>query len=92
MKHFRLIFGLVLIPIGAFLGSCVPFGTGSGIFLGLIVGIALSYLFLTYGPGHKKNHFPTSSYLNHDQQLNGGMNQQAIENTASGAHEEADHL
>ena len=70
MKHFRLIVGLVLIPIGAFLGSFVPIGTGSGIILGFVVGIALSYLFLIYGPGHKKNQLPTSYYLNHDQHLN----------------------
>jgi len=88
MKHFRLIFGLSLIPIGAFLGSFVPIGPGSGILIGFFVGFALSYLFLIYGPGHKKNRLPTTYYLNHDQQLNGGMNQQTMEHKASGAHEE----
>jgi hypothetical protein len=88
MKHFRLIFGLALIPSSAFLGSFVPIGTGSGILIGFVVGIALSYLFLIYGPGHKKNQLPTSYYLNHLHQLNGGMNQQAMEDTASGAQEE----
>jgi hypothetical protein len=88
MKHFRLIFGLVLIPISAFLGSFIPIGTGSGILIGFVVGIVLSYLFLIYGPGHKKNQLPTSYYLNHLHQLNGGMNKQAIEDTASGAQAE----
>ena len=69
MKHFRLIFGLALIPMCAFLGSFVPIGKGgSGIIIGLVVGIALSYFFLTYGPDHKKNQLPISYYENRDQQ------------------------
>jgi hypothetical protein len=70
MKYFRLIFGLALIPIGAFLGSFVPIGKGSGIIIGFVVGFALSCLFLIYGPGHKKNQLLNSYYLKRDQQLN----------------------
>ena len=78
MKHFRLIFGLALIPIGAFLGSLVPIGKGgSGIIIGFVVGSVLSYLFLIYGPGHK-NHLLTSYYENRAQ-LN-RLNQQPYVN------------
>ena len=70
MKHFRMVFGLAFIPIGAFLGSFVSIGKGSGIIIGLVVGIALSCIFLIYGPGHKKNQLLNSYYLKRDQQLN----------------------
>jgi hypothetical protein len=80
MKHLRLILGLALIPLCALLGNFVPVGTGSGIIIGLVVGIALSYLFLTYGPGRKKSQLPTSYYLTHQHEVNGGVNQQAMEN------------
>ena len=79
MKQLRLAFGLALIPLCAWLGSFIPVGTGSGIIIGLILGIVLSYLFLTYGPGRKKSQFPTSYYLNHQHEVNGGYNEQAIE-------------
>ncbi|HLX57892.1 MAG TPA: hypothetical protein VKR83_12785 [Ktedonobacteraceae bacterium] len=88
MKYLKLVFGLALIPIGVLLGSFVPIGAGSGILIGFLVGIVLSYFFLTYGPGRKKSQLPGSYYLNHDQQLNGGINQRAMEDIASGAHEE----
>ena len=95
MKHFRLIFGLALIPIGAFLGSFVSIGKGSGILIGFVVGIALSCLFLIYGPGHKKNQLLNSYYLKRDQQLNrlnqldGGRAPWSLrEQEASGAQEE----
>jgi hypothetical protein len=98
MKHFRLIFGLALIPIGAFLGSFVPIGKGgSGIIIGFVVGSVLSYLFLIYGPGHKKNQLPISYYesrsqLNRVNQLNSGWDMSAPwnlrEQEASGAQEE----
>ena len=69
MKHFRLIFGLALIPIGAFLGSFVPIGKGgSGIVIGFVVGGVLSYLFLIYGPGHKNQLL--TSYKENRAQLN----------------------
>ena len=84
MKRFRLIFGLALIPLCALLGSFVPIGRGSGILIGLVLGIALSYIFLTYGPGHKKSQLPTSYYLDQHHQVNGGVNQDAVEiNTLS---------
>jgi hypothetical protein len=74
MKHFRLIFGLALIPIGAFLGYFVPIGNGgSGIIIGFVVGCVLSYLFLIYGPGYK-NHLLTA-YNENRAQLN-RLNQQ----------------
>jgi len=80
MKDIRLVLGLALIPLCAWLGSIVPIGTGSGTIVGLVLGIALSYLFLTYGPGHKKSQLPTSYYLDHQHEVNGRVNQQAIEN------------
>jgi hypothetical protein len=89
MKHLRLVLGLALIPLCAVLGSFVPIGTGSGTIIGLVVGIALSYLFLAYGPGRKKSQLPTSYYLNHQHEVNGGVNQQAIENTTLSAREAA---
>jgi hypothetical protein len=89
MKHLRLILGLALIPLCALLGSFVPIGTGSGTIIGLVVGIVLSYLLLTYGPGRKKSPLPTSYYLTHQHEVNGGVNQQAIENTTLRAREAA---
>jgi hypothetical protein len=89
MKHLRLVLGLALIPLCALLGSFVPIGTGSGTIIGLILGIALSSLFLTYGPGRKKSPLPTSYFLNHQHEVNGGVNQQAIENTTLNAREAA---
>ncbi len=89
MNHLRLVLGLALIPLCALLGSIVPIGTGSGTVIGLVLGIALSYLFLTYGPGRKKSHLPTSYYLDHQHEVNGGVNQQAIENTTLSAREAA---
>jgi hypothetical protein len=89
MKHLRLVLGLALIPLCALLGSIVPIGTGSGTVIGLVLGIALSYLFLTYGPGRKKSQLPTSYYLDHQHEVNGGVNQQAIENTTLSAREAA---
>ncbi len=79
MKHLRIILGLTLIPLCAFLGSFVPIAGGNGMIIGFFLGIAFSCLFLTYGPGHRKSQLPTASYLNHDHQANSGVNQQAIE-------------
>jgi hypothetical protein len=87
MKQLRVILGLALIPLCGVLGSLVPVGTGSGTIIGLALGMALSYLFLTYGPGRKKSQLPTSYYLNHQHQVNGGVNQQAIENATLSARE-----
>ena len=89
MKQLRLVLGLALIPLGAWLGSFVPLGTGSGIILGLVLGVVLSYLLLTYGPGRKKSPFPTSYYLNHQHEVNGGLNQQAIVNATLSSREAA---
>ena len=89
MKQLRLILGLALIPLCALLGSFVPIGPGSGTIIGLVVGIALSYLFLTFGPGRKKSPLPTSYYLTHQHEVNGGVNQQVIENTTLSAREAA---
>jgi hypothetical protein len=88
MKHLRVISGLALIPLCAWVGSLVSIGAGSGVVIGVALGITLSFLFLNYGPGHAKSRYPTSYYLNHDHQLNGGVNQQAMDDTASGAREE----
>ena len=79
MKRLRLIFGLALVPLCTLIGIFIPLGSGSAVVVGLILGITFSYLFLTYGPG-KKSALPTSYYLNHQHQVNGGVNQQAIEN------------
>src|ERR1700726_2501252 len=87
MKHLRLVLGLALIPLCAWLGSFVPIGTGSRTIIGLVVGIALCYLLITYGPGRKKSPLPTSYYLKHQHQANGGVNQQAIENATLKARE-----
>ena len=87
MKHLRWAFGLALIPLCTWLGSLVPLGTGSAIIIGFILGITLSYLFLIYGPGHKKSQLPTSYYLNHQHQVNGGVNQQTIETNTLSARE-----
>lgn len=89
MKQLRLVLSLALISLCAWLGSFVPLGIGSGIIIGLVVGIVLSYLFLTYGPGRKKSPLPTSYYLTHQHEINGGVNQQAIENTTLRAREAA---
>jgi len=78
MKQLRLVLGLAFIPLCALLGSFIPIGTGSGIIIGLVLGVALSYLFLTYGPGGKKSPFPTSYYLAQQHEVNGGLNEQAI--------------
>src|SRR6266699_7249776 len=51
MKHLRIILGLTLIPLCAFLGSFVPIAGGNGMIIGFFLGIAFSCLFLTYGPG-----------------------------------------
>jgi hypothetical protein len=87
MKRLRLVSGLALVPLCAWIGSLVPIGTGSGILIGLVTGIVLSFLFFTYGPGRKKNQLPTSYYLNHRHQVNSGANQQAIENDTLGVRE-----
>ena len=87
MKHLRVLFGLALIPLCAWMGSLVSIGGGSGVVLGAVLGMTLSFLFLTYGPGRANSRYPSSYYLDHDHQLNGGVNQQAIDNTASGARE-----
>ena len=87
MKHLRVVIGLAFIPLCALLGSFVPIGRGSGAIIGFVFGIVLSYLFLTYGPGRKKSRPPTSYYLNHQHQINGGVNQQAIENATLSARE-----
>jgi hypothetical protein len=89
MKHLRVVFGLALIPLCTWFGSVVPVGTGSGIVIGFVLGMTLSYLFLTYGPGHPKSQFPTSYYLSHQHQVNGGVNQQVIENATLSAREAA---
>ena len=93
MKHLRLVLGLALIPFSALLGRLVPIGRGDGIFIGLVLGIVLSYLLLTYGPGRKKSQLPTSYYLNHQHEGNSGVNQEAIENATLSAREaERPHL
>jgi hypothetical protein len=93
MKQLRFVPGLALIPLCALLGSFVPIGAGSGTIIGVVVGIALSYLFLTYGPWGKKSLLPTSYYLNRQHEVNGGVNQQTIENMTLHAREqERPHL
>ncbi len=89
MKHLRVIFGLALIPLCTLLGSFIPIGAGSGIVIGFVVGIALSYLFFTYAPGHRKSQLPTSYYLGHQYQNNGGINEQALTDATLGAQEAA---
>ncbi|HJT57124.1 MAG TPA: hypothetical protein VJ761_11565 [Ktedonobacteraceae bacterium] len=89
MRQLRLALGLALIPLCAWLGSFIPVGTGSGIIIGLVLGIILSYLFLTYGPGRKKNQLPTSYYLNRQHEINGGYNEQAIVNATLSSREAA---
>jgi uncharacterized membrane-anchored protein YhcB (DUF1043 family) len=89
MNHLRVILGLALIPLCAWLLSFVPIATGSGTIIGLVVGIALSYLFLAYGPGRKKSQLPTSYFLTQQHQDNGAVNQQAIENATLSAREAA---
>ncbi len=75
MKHLRVVLGLALILLCALLGSFVPLGTGSGTIIGLVLGSALAYLFLTHGPGRKTSQLPTSCDLNYRHQVNGGVNQ-----------------
>jgi hypothetical protein len=87
MKQLRLVLGLVLIPLCAWLGSLFPIGTGSGIVIGFIGGMTLSYLLLTYGPGHTKSPLPTSYSLGSQHQDNGGINHQALENATLSARE-----
>ena len=89
MKHLRLVFGLALIPLCTFLGSFITVGSGSAVFIGLVVGITLSYLFLTYGPGHEEIPYPKSYYLNKQHQFNGGVNQQVMEDATLHAQEAA---
>jgi len=85
VKQFRVILGLALIPVCTIVGGFIPIGGGSAAFIGLIIGIACSFVFLNYGPGSKKNTLPTSYYLGHQHQMNGGVNQQVIENGMLGA-------
>jgi hypothetical protein len=87
MKQLRLILGLALIPLCTWLGSLIPIGTGSGIVLGFVGGMTLSYLLLTYGPGHKKSSLPTSYYLGPQYRDNGSLNQQTLENATLSARE-----
>ena len=82
-----MILGLGLIPLCIIVGSFIPIGGGSAMFIGFIVGIALSYVFFTYGPGRKKNALPTTYYLSQQQQLNGGVNQHAVDVSTLSAHE-----
>jgi hypothetical protein len=89
MKQLKLVLGLALISLCTWLGSFVPLGTGRGIIIGLILGVVLSYFFLTYGPGRKKSPFPTSYYLNHQHEVNGGLNEQAIVNATLSSREAA---
>lgn len=89
MKHLRVILGLAIIPLCTLLGSFIPIGTGSCIVIGFVVGIALSYLFFTYGPGHRKSQLPTSYYLGHQHQNNGGVNEQALTDGTLSAQEAA---
>lgn len=89
MKLLRGIFGLALVPLCVLLGSFIPIGAGSGLVIGLVVGIVLSYLFFTYGPGHRKSQLPTTYYLQHQHQFNGGANEQTFTNGTLGAQESA---
>lgn len=89
MNHLRVILGLALIALCAWIGSGVPIATGNGTIIGLMVGIALSYLFFAYGPGPKKSQMPRSYWLKQPHQDNGGINQQVIENTTLSAREAA---
>jgi hypothetical protein len=89
MKQLRLILGLALIPLCAWLGSFVPIGAGSGTLIGVVGGMALCCLLLAYGPGRNKSPLPTSYYLTHQHDVNGGVNQQAIENATLSAREAA---
>jgi hypothetical protein len=87
MKQLRLVLGLALILLCTWLGSLIPVGTGSGIVIGFIGGMTLSYLLLTYGPGHTKSSLPTSYFLGPQHQDNGGINQQSLENATLSARE-----
>lgn len=78
MKRLRLVFGLALVPLCMLLGSFIAIGGGSAIVIGFIVGVALSYLFLTYGPGHSKNLYPGPYFLNQRNYINGGLNKQLM--------------
>ncbi|MBA2680569.1 MAG: hypothetical protein H0U76_19505 [Ktedonobacteraceae bacterium] len=89
MKHLRLLFSLALVPLCTFLSSFIAIRAGSAVFIGLVVGIALSYLFFTYGPSHSKDKYPKSYYLNQQHQLNGGVNQQVMEDATLHSQEAA---
>jgi hypothetical protein len=89
MNYLRILLGLSLIPLCTWLGSCIPIATGNGTIIGLVLGIALSSLFFAYGPGHNKSQLPTSYWLSQRDQDNGGINQQAIENTTLSGREAA---
>jgi hypothetical protein len=83
MNHLRVLLGLALIPLCAWIGSCVPIATGNGTIIGLVVGIALSYLFFACGPGRNKSHLPTSYWLNQRHQPT-GEREHHLERTGGG--------
>ncbi len=87
MKYVRWFFGLALIPLCTLLGSFIAIGTGNGMVVGFVLGIVFSYLFFSYGPGHKKQQLPTTYTLDHRHDENGGANQSAVEQATLRARE-----
>ena len=76
MKYMKVIGGLVLIPLGVFVGSYISLGGGNGAILGGILGSVLCCVLLLSGQDG-----PGSSSLDEQYQVNNNVDQQAIDNT-----------
>ena len=77
MKYIKVIVGLVLIPLGIFVGSYISLGGGNGAILGGILGgILCCMLFWSSGP-----HWSSSNSLDEQYQVHNNVDKQAIDNT-----------
>jgi len=75
MKYIKIIVGLGLIALGAFIGSHISIGGGSAALLGGIAG-AILYCVLDWFASRRHIRFwPSSSHLNEQFQVNNGVDQ-----------------
>jgi hypothetical protein len=82
MKYIKIIVGLLLIPLGIFVGSYISLGGGNGAILGGILGGILCCILFWSGP-----HWLSSSSLDEQYQVNNNVDKQAIDNTVRSVQE-----
>ncbi len=82
MKYIKVIVGLVLIPLGIFVGSYISLGGGNGAILGGILGAILCCILFWSGP-----HWPSSYRLDEQYQVNNNVDKQALDNTVRSVQE-----